>query len=105
MPHLAASTLALLVVRLRRPRPRRLARQPGLIACAVATAAMLAVGVRVAALAARGMSIDWFEETNRRDVGTTAWMLAGTWPSLCLTYAASVGIVVAQAIAGSNEHR
>ena len=43
LPHAAAMTAALLVMRLRMPRPtlRRLARQPGVAACEVALAALL----------------------------------------------------------------
>src|SRR3954447_22254869 len=50
-PHLAAATLALLAIRLSPPRPRRarLTRQPGAIACASASVALLATGVGVAA--------------------------------------------------------
>jgi hypothetical protein len=45
----ALGMVALLVLRLRRPRPgwRRLSRQPGAVACAAATAALLAGGVLV----------------------------------------------------------
>lgn len=45
----AMGMVALLVLRLRRPRPgwRRLSRQPGAVACAAATAALLAGGVLV----------------------------------------------------------
>jgi len=45
----AMGMVALLVLRLRRPRPgwRRLSRQPGAVACAAATAALMAGGVLV----------------------------------------------------------
>lgn len=47
VPFLAVWTPALLLLRLRQPRPRlnRLARQPGAVACAVATLAIVAVAV------------------------------------------------------------
>lgn len=55
-PYLAAVTVALLVIRLRRPHPgwRRVARQPGFIACAVATAAMAIEAAWIGALLAMG---------------------------------------------------
>jgi hypothetical protein len=45
LPHASAMTAALLAIRMRRPRPtlRRLARQPGVMACEVAMAALLVV--------------------------------------------------------------
>ncbi len=44
-PHLAAGTVAQLVLRIRRPRPsfRRLGRQPGTVACAVALGALVVI--------------------------------------------------------------
>src|SRR5262245_18187558 len=43
LPHIAAGTMALVVMRMRRSRPplRRLARQPGIVACMVASAVVL----------------------------------------------------------------
>ncbi|HEV3163064.1 MAG TPA: hypothetical protein VGZ22_03405, partial [Isosphaeraceae bacterium] len=58
LPFLAAWTPALLLLRLRKPRPRlgRIARQPGAVACAVATTAMTIVALWILALWAAGVS-------------------------------------------------
>ena len=55
LPHVAAFTFAVLALGLRPPRPplRRLARRPGVVACAVASIGLLGVGLWVASNAFR----------------------------------------------------
>jgi hypothetical protein len=56
IPYLATLTPAVVIMRLRQPRPslRRVGRQPGSIACTVATVAMAIEALWIASLLARG---------------------------------------------------
>jgi hypothetical protein len=61
MPHLAAMTMALVAIRMRRPRPplRRFFRSPGAVACTVATAALLVIACWAASGIAAGRVIQF----------------------------------------------
>jgi hypothetical protein len=67
MPHLAAGTIALLVIRLRSPRPpcRRLARQPGTVACMVGLAVLLAIACWLGMTAVTGRVPEFSEHATR----------------------------------------
>jgi hypothetical protein len=60
LPYLAAWTVALLIIRLRSPRPRfrRLARQPGFVACAIAALGLLICGLSWLLVTRRFLSFD-----------------------------------------------
>jgi hypothetical protein len=62
LPHAVAMTAALLAIRMRRPRPalRRLARQPGVVACEVALVVVLVVACWAACAMAAGRVIDFW---------------------------------------------
>jgi hypothetical protein len=66
-PHLAALTIALLVLRMRSPRPpvRRLARQPGTVACMVASAVLLVVACWVGMTTATGRALEFSEHATK----------------------------------------
>jgi hypothetical protein len=61
MPHVAVGTASLLGMRLRQPRPsfRRLARQPGTVACLVSTAALLLIVGWISTTMATGRLIEF----------------------------------------------
>jgi hypothetical protein len=63
MPHLAALTIALVAMRMRQPRPpiRRIAREPGAVACITASAALLVVGIWVGMAAALGRHVEFMQ--------------------------------------------
>jgi hypothetical protein len=60
LPYVAAGTAALLGMRLRQPRPslRRLARQPGAVACMAASAALLLIVCWIATTMATGRIVE-----------------------------------------------
>jgi hypothetical protein len=62
-PHLAAGTIAVLVVRMRSPRPplRRLVRQAGTVACMVALAVLLVIACWVGMTTAMGRAVEFSE--------------------------------------------
>jgi hypothetical protein len=62
-PHLAAATIAMLVMRMRSPRPplRRLARQPGTVACMVALSMLLVIAGWVGFTTATGRVFEFSE--------------------------------------------
>ena len=88
VPFLAAWTVAVPVLRLRRPRLRfrRLFRQPGMAACCAGSAAMVLKLLFLAAIAARlgaGIGKGWLPlPRSMIDPNATAWWIAGAW--LCL---------------------
>jgi hypothetical protein len=61
LPHVAAMTMALVAIRMRRPRPplRRLFRSPGAVACAVASAAIVLIACWSASVTAVGRGITY----------------------------------------------
>jgi hypothetical protein len=67
LPHVAAITVALVAIRMRKPRPalRRLARHPGAVACMVALAALLLVVVWAATIAATGRILEYHQHVDR----------------------------------------
>lgn len=86
-PYLATVTAAWLFIRLRRPHPgwRRLGRQPGFIACAVATAAMAIEAAWIGALLAIGSR---FIHVSTIFVGyaqEVSFAVAGGWIALAIS--------------------
>jgi hypothetical protein len=67
LPHACAMTAALVAIRMRRHRStlRRLARQPGSLACIVAGTALLVVVCWVVFVTATGRHISFFQEVSR----------------------------------------
>jgi hypothetical protein len=87
IPYLATLTPAMLVVRLRQPRPslRRVGRQPGMIACAAATVAMAIEALWIASLLGRGSG---FIQTSTVFVGyaqQVSFTVVGGWVALALS--------------------
>jgi hypothetical protein len=66
-PHLAALTIATLVVRMQPPRPplRRLVRQPGTVACMVALAVLVVIACWVGMTTAMGRALEFTEHAKK----------------------------------------
>jgi hypothetical protein len=87
IPYLASLTPALLIVRLRQPRPslRRVGRQPSFIACAVATVAMGIEALWIGSLWAQGSG---FIQASTVFVGyaqQVSFAVIGGWVALALS--------------------
>jgi hypothetical protein len=87
IPTLSALTLALLLLRLKKPRPRlrRVFLQPGAAACAVATCVMTLETILQLALRAVGSRAMPFQFTFMGYAGPASFAILGGWLSLALT--------------------
>jgi hypothetical protein len=103
LPHASAMTAALLAIRLRRPRPtlRRVARQPGVVACEVALVALLVVVCWAAFTTATGRVIEFSQLVQRvpkggghGSSGAVSYPLTGR---LLTVYGDRIGFAVAGA--------
>jgi hypothetical protein len=67
LPHVAAMTVVLVAIQLRRPRPpvRRLAREPGAVACMVASAVLLLIALWAATTKATGRVVEFSQSVSR----------------------------------------
>jgi hypothetical protein len=102
MPHIAAATMALVAIRMRRPRPplRRLLRAPGAVACTVASAAIVLIVIWAVSATAAGRAIMFSQAVRRlpnnggRGSGGTLDPFEGR---LFVVYGDQVGFAVAGA--------
>lgn len=87
IPYLATLTPAMLVVRLRQPRPglRRIGRQPGMIACTVATVAMAIEASWIASLLARGSGFIHASTVFVAYAPQVSFAVVGGWVALALS--------------------
>ena len=78
MPHLAAGTIAVLVMRMRSSRPpySRLARQPGTVACTVALAVLLVIGCWAGITMATGRVFEFSEHVRNAGPHTKGGFVA-----------------------------
>jgi hypothetical protein len=67
VPHVAAMTVTLLAIQLQKPRApfRRLARQPGAVACMVASAVLLLIALWAATTKATGRVVEFSQNVSR----------------------------------------
>jgi hypothetical protein len=103
-PYLAAMTLATLAMRMRSPRPRfrRIARQPGSVACMVALAVLLLIASWIAVTISAGRVVKFTQHAipliprvhDRGDVGYPAYPFGGR---VLLVWGDRVGFAVAGA--------
>jgi hypothetical protein len=86
-PYLAALTAAVLVVRLRQPRPslRRIGRQPGMVASTTATAAMAIGGVWIGSLLAAGSRFIRVETIFVGYAQEVSFAVLGAWVALAIS--------------------
>jgi hypothetical protein len=103
LPHVAAVTVALVAIQMRKPRPafQRLARQPGAAACMVASAALLLIALWAAATMAAGRVLEFLQNVSRLpnagahgSGGALGYADAGRWLTV---YGDRVGFAVAGA--------
>jgi hypothetical protein len=104
MPNLAAITVATLAMRMRRPRPRfrRIARQPGSVACTVAVAILLVLGLWVAVTTSTGRVMKFTQHVipagqNGHVKGDVAYPIYPFSGRLLVTYGDRIGFAVAGA--------
>jgi hypothetical protein len=99
-PHLAAMTIAVFAVRMRAPRPPlcRLARQPGLVACAVALSALLVIACWVGVTTAMGRAVEFSEHaTNDFEHSRGSFVLYPLSGRNLVVYGDRIGFAVAGA--------
>lgn len=86
-PYLGVVTVALLVIRLRPPHPgwRRIGRQPGFVACAVATVAMAIEAVWIGALLAMGSRFIHISTIFVSYAQQVSFAAAGGWIALAVS--------------------
>jgi hypothetical protein len=72
MPHVAATTVAVVAMRMTKPRPsfRRLGRQPGAVACLVASAALLLIALWFATTMMTGRALTFSQNVTRLPGGS-----------------------------------
>jgi hypothetical protein len=103
LPHVVSMTVALVAMRIRQPRPpfRRLARQPGAVACMVASATLLLIACWIISAAATNRVIEFSQSVTRlpgRGGHGTGGALGRPFSGRTLTvYADRVGFAVAGA--------
>jgi len=87
IPYLASLTPAMLIVRLRQPRPglRRVGRQPGLIACGAATVAMAIEALWIGSLLARGSGFIHGSTVFVGYAQQVSFAVIGGWSALALS--------------------
>ena len=85
-PYLSSASLALLILRLRRPRPRlrRCLRQPGMVASAAASLALAIEAVRIVPLFALGSRSVWLSKLFIGPDQQICFAILGAWAVLKL---------------------